>query len=77
MVSAEQEWRDRLVSEHNRGFDAGAFHERDRCIAIVEAEPELPGAMPFDLYDHSKETIARASVRATKANIIKKINADE
>ena len=40
-----------------------------RAIAIVEAEPELPGDMPDELRLVPLEVALRATVRATKKSI--------
>jgi hypothetical protein len=50
--------------------------ERDRCLRIVETEPELPGKMPaeFDLIPVADAL--RAAVRATKKSIARRIRAN-
>lgn len=53
--------------------------ERARCIAAVEAEPEMPGPMPDELWDvirsgrHVAVDVLRIAVRQTKAGIIARI----
>lgn len=62
---------------------SATLRERQRCIASVEAEPELDGPMPdsvWDLINSNKEAAAevlRAAVRATKNGIISRINLDK
>lgn len=53
--------------------------ERDRCLAEVEAEPELPGDMPDEIWEairNDRDALAetlRITVRLTKDGIRKRI----
>mgnify|MGYP007057197801 CR=1 FL=1 len=45
-------------------------------LGAVDAEPELPGAMPDELANrYTTEEIARIAVRLTKRNICQRIEA--
>lgn len=54
--------------------------ERERCIAAVDAEPELPGDMPDEMWEaarNDRDAMAEAmriAVRQTKAGIKERIN---
>lgn len=49
--------------------------EREAVLAIIDAEPELPGEMPDEIWNRLKtskkdaEEVMRAAVRATKINL--------
>lgn len=47
--------------------------ERNRCIKIVESEPEAPGEMPPEFNLIPVETAMRAAIRATKKSIADRI----
>lgn len=51
--------------------------ERERCAKIAETEPEPSGAMPKDIrqcYEEmGVEEVLRATIRATKASIVRRI----
>ena len=65
-----------LLGEVQRAREEAAREERERCAKIVEAEPELPDAMPDAMWDAVKldrevaNEAFRITVRLTKDNIL-------
>jgi hypothetical protein len=49
--------------------------EREACVQLVLAEPELEGDMPEQLKGMGEEYLARLAVKATKRNVIQALRA--
>lgn len=61
--------------------DQKVAQERERCLKIVESEPEFPGAMPDEVRESTLkiglENALRGTVVVTKRNIAARIRGEK
>lgn len=81
LCHAPGEWlKERIARSLDSFAKAAVERERERCAYIVSTEPELPGEpTPLTLAAIQEDIVAglRATVRATKLNIVGRIRSGE